>query len=70
MSQFVVKIRDLQPGEVSVTKEVNYDGGEVALWSLLKRCMKLTPDVWLASVSLQIRLECVVPPAEAPATTD
>ena len=61
--RFTVKLRDLQPGELSMQQAL--DGGPESsqlLWEALKPFLRIPDDAWLATVDLVIALECVVPP--------
>ncbi len=62
MSRFIVKRRDLQPGELSRQVEISC-GSLHALWKQIEPHLPLTDEDWLVDVELIISVCQAIPEA-------
>lgn len=62
MARWMLKIRDLNPGEIAIRKFVDIPTDEYGwlLEKLLPQLENLTADAWAIEVELKIEMLCVV----------
>ena len=59
--KFFVKLKDMKPGQVSVTERLDSPGAEAVVWKAMRPFVKIPQKAWGITIELNVTVECVVP---------